>query len=423
MSLKMYLSNFKQNLYLTISVSVSLFLFLVVALYMDFDYATYENGTKRIPRNCIWIESSSKEVLDNIMDKIPQKKSLICKNCIAGTVIEGEDSVEVNVDYNVICVNRVPDNIFIHSSLEKFGNEDISNTYNFEKYEMLVGRSNFQSEKEVVISESHANRLASDLNDVLGMQIFMGKNGVLNAYTVIGVYKDVLTECKLNKRVYQELSEIGKSEYKKSLDNSIVNTLFVSDNAFDDKEIDSWDMYLYYDDEEEYEDYISKLLQMSGETSFANKFEYKTSKKIEVFNKYEWSANLQIKALLMFIIALISGISVFGTMVNSVDKQRKEIGIKKALGASDGDVMAGFVIENIINSLVAIIFSLILVSIVFICYTYHQRQIEMINYTIRFYLFTIVLFLCYSFSVVIGFSLIPAYTATQVNIIDTLRDE
>ena len=36
---------------------------------------------------------------------------------------------------------------------------------------------------------------------------------------------------------------------------------------------------------------------------------------------------------------------------------------------------------------------------------------------------TIVLFLCYSFSVVIGFSLIPAYTATQVNIIDTLRDE
>lgn len=73
MSLKMYLSNFKQNLYLTISVSVSLFLFLVVALYMDFDYATYENGTKRIPRNCIWIERSSKEVLDNIMDKIPQK--------------------------------------------------------------------------------------------------------------------------------------------------------------------------------------------------------------------------------------------------------------------------------------------------------------------------------------------------------------
>jgi len=132
---------------------------------------------------------------------------------------------------------------------------------------------------------------------------------------------------------------------------------------------------------------------------------------------------MQIKAVLMLIIAVISGISVFGTMVNSVADRRKEIGIKKALGASDGDVMLGFVIENMINSIIAIIFAVAMASVAFIIYAYYERQVVKIEYVVKFYPLTVVLFICYAISVIIGFSLIPAYSATQVNIIDTLRDE
>lgn len=44
------------------------------------------------------------------------------------------------------------------------------------------------------------------------------------------------------------------------------------------------------------------------------------------------------------------------------------------------------------------------------------------DFVVWIYPSTIWLFLCYAFSSILGFSLIPAFRATQVNIIDTIRE-
>ena len=125
----------------------------------------------------------------------------------------------------------------------------------------------------------------------------------------------------------------------------------------------------------------------------------------------------------MLIVAVISGISVFGTMQNSIAERKTEIGIKKALGAGDFDIMLGFLIENIVNAVISLVLAIGMASLVSLIYCYYQRHILLNDYAVCVYPSTIVRFASFAFSIIIGFSLIPAYHATQVNVIDTIRGE
>ena len=79
-------------------------------------------------------------------------------------------------------------------------------------------------------------------------------------------------------------------------------------------------------------------------------------------------------------------------------------------------------VKNIITSFVAMLFSICLVSLPLLAYTFYQRRILIMDFVVWIYPSTIWLFLCYAFSSILGFSLIPAFRATQVNVIDTIRE-
>ena len=85
--------------------------------------------------------------------------------------------------------------------------------------------------------------------------------------------------------------------------------------------------------------------------------------------------------------------------------------------------MYQLVVENFLNSLMAMLVSTSLCGIVFLSYAFYRKYVVFDPYTITIYPVTMILFFLYVVSVVIGFSLFPAYRASQINLIETLRDE
>lgn len=423
LSIKLYSANFKRNLYLTISVSVSIFLFLIVALLADFEYATYVKGSKRVQDNYIYICCDNEE-LYNLMEQQFDKESLYqCTHTKATGMVYIDNTYDITIDYNIILTEDVPQGIYIHSGLELHGETDNSNAYSFEKIEMVCGSKEFTSSNQVIVSEEYARLLAGSAEAAIGKKITMGYNGTNDVYTVTGVYKQFLTETRLNKDAVQEINSVYHESDTTTNITPLVSTIIMPETAFSDIDISSYELYAFFDKNSEYERYLTKISKFEEQDIYKDRFSYIAPKDIKTANQEEWQSNMQTKAILLLIVAVISGISVFGTMINSVADRRKEIGIKKALGASDNSIMLGFVFENMINSLIAIIIAAALAGVILLGYSFYQRQILMSDYTVRFYGETMILFVIYTLSSILGFSLLPAYSATQINIIDTLRDE
>ena len=425
-SLKLYLAGYKRNIFLTISVAVSVFLFLVVALYKDFDYATYMRSNSRIQDNYIAFTCWDENAFEKLIDEFKGQECLYTKHAEASASYDLDYDIWTNITYNVISISEFVDGAYIYSRLDAYGNNDPSNEYNYEKFELVAGTGEFTTKNEVIISEEYANLLADDINDVLGMQIEMGYNGPMQVYTVIGIYRQNLTETRMNDEVYNKINSLtlkNAEDFMKDGHNNIIFTVIAPINSLPAECYQGYGLYVFFENNLEYEKLQMQLMKFELNNQLQSYYSYISPESLEIDADYKWTSNSQIKAVLMLTVAVISGISLFGTMVNAIGDRRKEIGIKRALGANDGDIMLGFVIENMINSLIAIILAIALVAVIFLFYILYQRQVLMIDYTIDFYPVTIILFVIYTFSSVLGFSLIPAYSATQINIIDTLRDE
>jgi putative ABC transport system permease protein len=402
---------------MTISVAVSFFLFLAAALFMDFSYATYSSGTKRIQSNRIYINTQDESVANKIATELKSYNVVENMHCSAQGFMETTTGLQLRVSYNIIELqNGFGD--YIHSGLEMYGDTDSANEHSFEKYKVIYGSIEKLSYENVAISEEFAKIMYQNPKDAVGNKIVVKYDGADVICTVVAVYSEILTETRLNK----DISNCIKSGEEPSDDEDMITTIIASQDTFKNVPVDSYDIYVYYP-KESYDVVNSYMTTLSSDESYRYKFSYYTKDSIQIDNDEEWMSNMQVKSILLLVVAIISGISICGTMVNSISERKKEIGIKKALGASDGKIMVGFVYENIINCLVAIVIAIALASMVLLAYVYYQRQVLMIDYQVRVYGQTVMLFLIYAFSSVFGFSLLPAYSATQVNIIDTLRDE
>jgi ABC-type antimicrobial peptide transport system permease subunit len=114
---------------------------------------------------------------------------------------------------------------------------------------------------------------------------------------------------------------------------------------------------------------------------------------------------------------LVGGIGVMNIMLVSVTERTREIGIRKAIGASKKDILMQFLMESSVLSLlwwcIGILFSFF---IVYILNTY-VKVASIISYNS--------VFLSFWFSLFIGifFGLLPSYNAAKLKPIDALRFE
>jgi len=114
---------------------------------------------------------------------------------------------------------------------------------------------------------------------------------------------------------------------------------------------------------------------------------------------------------------LVGGIGIMNIMLVSVTERTREIGLRKAIGATNKDIMVQFLIESILMSFIGGIAGIILGSGTSILITIFA------GWTVRVSWFSIILATTFSLIVGVAFGLWPAQKASQLDPIEALRYE
>jgi len=132
-------------------------------------------------------------------------------------------------------------------------------------------------------------------------------------------------------------------------------------------------------------------------------------------------ATTKTMSLLLGAIAAISlvvgGIGIMNIMLVSVTERTREIGLRKAIGATNKDIMVQFLIEAVLMSFIGGVAGILLGSGVSILITLFA------GWTVKVSSFSIILATTFSLVVGIAFGLWPAQKASQLDPIEALRYE
>ncbi|MFA7681404.1 MAG: ABC transporter permease [Candidatus Peribacteraceae bacterium] len=114
---------------------------------------------------------------------------------------------------------------------------------------------------------------------------------------------------------------------------------------------------------------------------------------------------------------LVGGIGVMNIMLVSVTERTREIGIRKAIGAKNLDILQQFLVESVVLSVMGGVIGIILSLIGAWIVTRYLGTTALISVT------SIVLAVSFSIIVGISFGILPAYKAARLKPIDALRYE
>jgi macrolide transport system ATP-binding/permease protein len=114
---------------------------------------------------------------------------------------------------------------------------------------------------------------------------------------------------------------------------------------------------------------------------------------------------------------LVGGIGIMNIMLVSVTERTREIGLRKAVGASKGDIMWQFLIESVVMTFSGGLLGILLGGMASLAMS------TLIGWSTRVSFFSIALSTTFAVAVGIGFGLLPARRASDLNPIEALRYE
>jgi macrolide transport system ATP-binding/permease protein len=136
------------------------------------------------------------------------------------------------------------------------------------------------------------------------------------------------------------------------------------------------------------------------------------------FQKTEASSSKTLSLLLGSIAAislLVGGIGIMNVMMVSIYERTKEIGVRKAIGATNKDIMFQFIIESTVVCLVGGSIGVLLGVVVSVLL--HR----LLSFPICITFFSIELAFCFSIFIGLIFGVLPAKKAADLNPVDALR--
>jgi putative ABC transport system permease protein len=159
-----------------------------------------------------------------------------------------------------------------------------------------------------------------------------------------------------------------------------------------------------------------KLLERVKKNKGVYKISKELSQALESFNKILSLASLFISAVAA-ISLFVGGIGVMNIMLVSVTERTREIGIRKAIGAKNRDILFQFLVEALILTVIGGILGLL------IGYFGAQLIGKFIKITPILSLNVFIMAISVSSFIGIIFGVMPAIKASKLNPIDALRHE
>ena len=145
----------------------------------------------------------------------------------------------------------------------------------------------------------------------------------------------------------------------------------------------------------------------------------------EIFNRVKGFSNgMYVLSLIVGIATILAGVVGIGNiLLISVRERTKELGIRRALGATPGEVRSQIIIESVFLTLIAGIVGIILGAFVLalLGYAFKDPLIPFVNPTVPIKFILGALVLMVGLGTLIG--LIPAQRAVSIKPIDALREE
>lgn len=191
--------------------------------------------------------------------------------------------------------------------------------------------------------------------EALGREVKIEANGKLIVATIIGVYE------------YEEMQVMGQSV------NGSNSTVYIP-RTTGDRELLNEPRTVYYDlamtltNPDSIEEDAEAICKEINEKFYADNPRaevayYSAKSEISQMNSAMSSIQIAIGAIAA-ISLLVGGIGVMNILLVSVTERTKEIGIRKALGATRGDIRKQFIIESVIICIIGGIFGIILGTII-----------------------------------------------------------
>jgi putative ABC transport system permease protein len=121
---------------------------------------------------------------------------------------------------------------------------------------------------------------------------------------------------------------------------------------------------------------------------------------------------------------VVGGIGIMNIMLVAVTERTREIGLRKAVGATDKDILEQFLIESVLLTLVGGIIGVAIgASVVGLVYLIISTFFSSLGWLFAFPISAVILSLVVSGMAGIAFGIYPARQAARKNPIDALRYE
>lgn len=267
----------------------------------------------------------------------------------------------------------------------------------------IISKSDVVSQKKVCMLDEKLAKSAYKRTNIVGKTVSLNIGGVTGEYEIIGIVSassSLLSGFIGNYTpsfVYVPYTTLQKVTNRTSFDQIAVRTVKQADTEAIKISIQN----------------TLKSLTQAGENIF----------RVDNLSKQRDSLNkiLSIVSILLMVIASISlivaGMGIMMAMLSSVKERKKEIGIKKSVGAKNTAIMLEFFTEAVVLSVtgavIGIIISIVMTNLS--CYFLHISAIINLK----------AVFLCLICAVAVGgfFGGYPAYNASKLDPVDALKQE
>jgi len=164
---------------------------------------------------------------------------------------------------------------------------------------------------------------------------------------------------------------------------------------------------------------ISRILRKQHGIKSGEKDDFTVQNQTEILNTLSAVTNIFTIAIssIAAISLLVGGIGIMNIMLVSVTERTREIGIRKAIGAKNKDILTQFLTESVVLSLTGGIMGIIFAFVISVLLNNYSPIATSISVT------SVILAISFSTFVGLFFGIYPAMRAARLNPIDALRYE